>query len=88
MRPFLALLLLLAGHASLACETCQRAQPAPLRGITHGTGPQSAWDMPIIWAAVAMVGITLFLAARMLVRPGERNDDHIKRTILHDAHAH
>lgn len=88
MRPLITPLLLLLGHAAFACETCQRAQPAPLRGITHGTGPQGAWDLPIIWAAVGVVGITLFLATRMLVRPGERSGDHIKRTILNDAHAH
>lgn len=70
----------------LACDVCQKNQPAPLRGITHGTGPQAAWDMPIIWTAVAIVGITLVLAVKMLVRPGEHHSSHIKHRILHDGH--
>lgn len=81
----LALFFLLTASAlpALACDACQKNQPAPLRGITHGTGPQSAWDMPIIWGAVLIVGITLVLAVKMLVRPGERQPGHIKHSILH-----
>ncbi len=76
--------LLFTSIPALACDVCQKNQPAPLRGITHGTGPQSAWDMPIIWGAVVIVGITLVLAVKMLVRPGERQAGHIKHRILHD----
>jgi hypothetical protein len=81
----LALFFLLTASAlpALACDACQKNQPAPLRGITHGTGPQSAWDMPIIWGAILIVGITLVLAVKMLVRPGERQPGHIKHSILH-----
>lgn len=79
-----SLLLLFTSIPALACDVCQKNQPAPLRGITHGTGPQSAWDMPIIWGAVVIVGITLVLAVKMLVRPGERQAGHIKHRILHD----
>lgn len=81
---FLTALLTLSALPALACDVCQKNQPAPLRGITHGTGPQSAWDMPIIWGAVVIVGITLVLAVKMLVRPGERQAGHIKHRILHD----
>lgn len=42
--------------------------------------------MPIIWAAVAIVGITLVLAVKMLVRPGEHQSSHIKHRILDDGH--
>lgn len=80
----LALFFLLTSLPALACDICQKNQPAPLRGITHGTGPQSAWDMPIIWCAMAIVGVTLVLAVKMLVRPGERQAGHIKHRILHD----
>ncbi len=82
----LPLYFLLTSIPALACDVCQKNQPAPLRGITHGTGPQAAWDMPIIWTAVAIVGITLVLAVKMLVRPGERHSSHIKHRILHDGH--
>jgi len=84
IRLLTALIVLLPALPALACDVCQKNQPAPLRGITHGTGPQSAWDMPIIWCAVVIVGITLVLAVKMLVRPGERQAGHIKHRILHD----
>lgn len=86
IRSVMAFALGLAAFSALACDVCQRNQPAPLRGITHGTGPQTAWDMPIIWAAVAIVGITLVLAVKMLVRPGEHQSSHIKHRILDDGH--
>lgn len=65
-----------------ACEACEKQQPAMLRGITHGTGPQSAWDMPIIAVSAVIVLVTLVLAVKLLVWPRERNEDHIKRIIL------
>ena len=67
-----------------ACDACEKQQPAALRGITHGTGPQSAWDMPIIYAAAVVVLITLVLAVKFLAKPGENREDHIKRAILHN----
>lgn len=78
--------LLLTSLPAFACDACQKDQPAPLRGITHGTGPQNAWDMPIVWGAAVIVTFTLVLAVRLLVRPGERDRGHIKHTILNDAH--
>ncbi len=65
-----------------ACEACQRQQPKLLRGITHGTGPQSGYDMPIIYASAVVVLITLILAVKFLVKPNEGAADHIKRSIL------
>ena len=84
MRALLTLLFTVASAAAWACDVCQKNQPAPLRGITHGTGPQSQWDLVIVWSAGIIVGITLFLALRMLLRPGEGHAGHIKRIILHD----
>lgn len=69
--------------SSLACEVCQARQPKALKGITHGTGPEAAFDMVIIWGAVAIVGITLFLSIKYLVRPKESAPDHIKNIILY-----
>jgi hypothetical protein len=61
---------------------CEKQQPAMLKGISHGTGPQSSWDMVIIWVAIAIVAFTLFFSIRLLVRPGEKSETHIKRFIL------
>ncbi|HRD53751.1 MAG TPA: hypothetical protein PKY96_14000 [Flavobacteriales bacterium] len=84
MRTLLTLLFTAASAAGLACDVCQKNQPAPLRGITHGTGPQGQWDLVIVWGAGIIVGITLVLALRMLLWPGEGHTRHIKRIILHD----
>lgn len=83
-----ASLIPLASVPALACDACQKNQPAPLRGITHGTGPQHQWDMPIVIVAAILVGVTLVLALRMLVKPGERGTNHIKRIILNDTPIH
>lgn len=87
-RSFALLLLVAAALPTLACDVCQKNQPAPLRGITHGTGPQSQWDMPIVWISAIIVGITLVLAVRMLVRPGEQAPGHIKRMVLNEPGFH
>ncbi|MBS1545776.1 MAG: hypothetical protein JST38_01115 [Bacteroidetes bacterium] len=73
--------LLLAAPA-WACEACERQQPKLLKGITHGTGPQSGWDMPIIYVSIAIVLVTLFFALKYLIKPNEDGADHIKRAIF------
>lgn len=83
-RALLTLLFITTGVAVWACDACQKNQPVPLRGITHGTGPQGQWDLVIVWGAGIIVTITLILALRMLLRPGEGQAGHIKRIILHD----
>lgn len=68
--------------AAFACPVCDKQQPKILRGITHGTGPQSDWDYAIVWTAVLIVLITLFYTIKWLIKPGEKNDNHIKRMVL------
>ena len=82
MRTLALLLLALSAMPAWACDACQKQQPKVLQGITHGTGPQSEWDMPIIWVSAIIVLITLGFAVKYLVRPGESAPDHIKRTAL------
>ena len=65
-----------------ACPACEKQQPKMLKGITHGTGPQSNWDYVIIWLIIIIVLITLFYSLKWLIRPGEKSPDHIKRLIL------
>ena len=65
-----------------ACEACEKQQPKLLRGITHGSGPQSGFDMPIIYVSAIVVLVTLVLAVKFLVKPNEGAADHIKRSIL------
>lgn len=68
--------------AVYACPVCERQQPKPLRGIIHGAGPQSNWDYVIV-AVIATISVaTLFFSVKWLIRPNEKNNDHIKYSIL------
>ena len=82
MRLLLSFCTLLLTMPSWACDVCQKQQPKVLQGISHGTGPQSSLDMPIIVVSAIIVLITLFFSVKYMVRPNEGNPDHIKRSIL------
>lgn len=77
---FIALLSL--GLITHACPACEKQQPKMLRGITHGAGPSGNWDYVIVIAAVIIVFATLFYAVKWMIKPGETNINHIKRTVL------
>lgn len=66
----------------LACEVCEKNQPAALRGITHGQGPDSSWDLLIIGAAAIIVLLTLIYSLRYLIWPNERDREHIKNIVI------
>ena len=83
MKKLLLLLALVApALATLACPACEKQQPRILRGITHGGGPDGNWDYVIVLATVAIVVVTLFFAVKWIMFPGEKDSNHIKRTIL------
>ncbi len=65
-----------------ACEVCSAQQPELLRGLVHGPGPQGNLDYLIVAAALTIVLFALVWAVKCLVRPGEQDPAHIKRTIL------
>lgn len=73
---------MLANIIMRACDVCEQQQPKITQGITHGTGPQSNWDWVIIGAVAALTLVTLILSIKYLVKPGEKNENHIKQTIL------
>jgi choline-glycine betaine transporter len=68
-----------------ACPVCERNQPKVLKGITHGTGPESQWDYVIVWITILIVLLTLFFSVKWLIRPGEKSPEHIKRVILNQS---
>ncbi|MBS1647516.1 MAG: hypothetical protein JST67_09270 [Bacteroidetes bacterium] len=71
--------------SSYACPTCERQQPKLLRGILHGQGPDSSWDYVIVWSIAVVTLITLYFSVKWLMKPGEKNKNHIKYSILkHD----
>lgn len=65
-----------------ACDVCQKKQPELLKGITHGTGPQGNIDYILIWSAVVIVAVTLFLSVKYLVKPDESAAGHIKNIVI------
>lgn len=65
-----------------ACPACEKQQPAITRGITHGAGPQSNWDWLIVTVISIVTLLTLFYSLKFLIKPGEKNDSHIKNSIL------
>ncbi|MBF9254145.1 hypothetical protein I2I11_12645 [Pontibacter sp. 172403-2] len=67
---------------AFACPVCEKQQPKVLQGISHGVGPQSNWDYAIVWATVAIVLLCLFFSIKWLAKPGEKANNHIKRTVL------
>lgn len=74
--------LLLSISKTLACETCKAKESNILGNLTHGKGPESQWDFIISITAALIVLITLILSIKYLVRPGEKNPDHIKNSII------
>ena len=68
--------------ACLACEVCKKQQPKVLRGIVHGAGPDSNWDYVVVWFMVLIVMVSLFYSIKWIINPGEKGEEHIKRSIL------
>jgi hypothetical protein len=78
----LSLIAFLSSIAAFACPVCEKQQPKLLQGISHGTGPQSSWDYGVVWVTVLIVVLTLFYTLKWLIRPGEEDNQHIKRAFL------
>ena len=74
--------MLVINMSAFACPMCEKQQPKILRGVVHGGVPQSNWDYVIVWAVAILTVITLFYSIKWLVRPGEKQSNHIKYTIL------
>jgi predicted secreted protein len=82
MKKYITLVVLLFQIVAFACPVCERNQPKILRGIVHGAGPESNWDYVSIWITIIIAVITLIYALKWLIKPGEKNKDHIKYSIL------
>ena len=76
---------MIAGVATtFACELCKKNQPRILENITHGAGPTGTLDYIITWSAAVIVTITLVLSVKLLIRPKETDNGHIKNIVLND----
>lgn len=76
------LLLILVQIAAFACPVCERNQPKVLRGIVHGSGPESNWDYVSIGITMIIAVYALVYSIKWLVKPNENNQNHIKYSIF------
>lgn len=65
-----------------ACPVCERSQPKITKGIVHGAGPINNGDYVIVSIIATITLITLFYTIKWLIKPGEKNKNHIKYSIL------
>ena len=81
----LIIIALLISNAGFACEVCKAKQPKGFENLTHGEGPQGNIDYIIMYSALIIVGYTLIMSVKHLVKPKENNLDHIKNLVLNDS---
>ncbi len=81
---FTLIALLFINVAAWACPACEKQQPKITQGLTHGAGPQSNWDWVIIAVITVITLATFILSLKYLIKPGEKNTDHIKQSILNN----
>jgi len=76
------ILILFVQMSVICCPVCERNQIKALRGIIHGSGPESNWDYVGVVAIGILVVFTLIYTIKWLIRPGEKDTSHIKYSIL------
>jgi hypothetical protein len=68
---------------SNACPVCERANAKKAFGsLSHGTGPNSNWDYLAVWVTIIISIVALFYSIKWLIKPAEKNKNHIKNSIL------
>ena len=78
----------LISELGFACELCKSKQPNGLENITHGKGPEGNLDFIIMYSAIIIVGFTFIMSVKYLIKPKERNKNHIKNLVLNDPKFH
>lgn len=82
IRNIAVLFFLFAINYAWACDACKLQQPEITRDFTHGVGPRGQFDW-IIVAVIAVIAVyTLIFSVKYLVKPGEKEADHIKNSIF------
>lgn len=82
LKYLLSVLIIFIAQIGFACPVCEKQQPKITQGLTHGAGPQSNWDWVIIAIISLITVFTLIYSIKYLIKPGEKNVDHIKQSIL------
>lgn len=81
-RKILTLVVLLISAVSFACPLCESKQPKGFENITHGQGPEGDMDYIIMFTAIIIVGYTLIMSIKYLVKPKENDKSHIKNLVV------
>ena len=69
--------------STYACPVCDRAKArAAFGSFTHGVGPTSNWEYLAVWIVIAAVLLSFFYSVKWLIKPADKNPDHIKYSIL------
>lgn len=82
VKYLISVLVIFIAQIAIACPVCEKQQPKITQGLTHGAGPQSNWDWVIIAITLLITVLTLIYSIKYLIKPGEKNNDHIKQSIL------
>lgn len=82
VKYLISVLVIFIAQIAIACPVCEKQQPKITQGLTHGAGPQSNWDWVIIAIISLITVLTLIYSIKYLIKPGEKNNDHIKQSIL------
>jgi len=82
VKYLLSVLIIFIAQIANACPVCEKQQPKITQGLTHGAGPQSNWDWVIIAIISLLTVLTLIYSIKYLIKPGEKNENHIKQSIL------
>lgn len=82
VKNLISVLVIFIAQIAIACPVCEKQQPKITQGLTHGAGPQSNWDWVIIAITSLITVLTLIYSIKYLIKPGEKNNDHIKQSIL------
>lgn len=84
MKKISATIVFLTASVSIyACPVCERAKAKTAFGsISHGPGPGTTLDYIAVWVSIAAVLLTLIFTIKFLIKPNEKNSDHIKNSIL------
>ena len=82
LKNNITLIFLFIVNFAFACDACKLQQPKVTQGFTHGTGPESKWDWLIVAIIAVITVYTLIYSIKYIVKPGEKDKNHIKYSIL------
>lgn len=82
IRNIALLIFLFTVNFAWACEACKLQQPKVTRDFTHGVGPRGDYDWIIVGIIAAVTVFTLIYSIKYLVKPGEKDTNHVKYSIF------